>query len=556
MNKKKIIKITALSLAALLVCGCLIFMGMKGFFTDPGNFMALARNKIMNFYHDITGTEPTVQEEFYPDENGNITLIDRPKGYKLALPGDVTVDHSISPELIRADREDMTIVISREWAPYEDPFYFIDNYLNNYYLNERYIEKNHIIIHENEVFDFKGAKAQFVSLTREDGAPEHLNNYSYFYVLSKVGAQAFFRIMIKTDSYEGNIQEVRKIIDSFEETGVLGQNTFKTDYQLTVPDYWNEETKALWKKINQKDTFEWGIFIDEAYENEEAYQWLTEIEEKVDYEFDFSLHYVNLSGEFPKEELQKFYEEGKITELTLQISNHANGDLFGDNPNFDVYDGKCDEIIRSFARGAKEFGHPFLFRLNNEMNSDWVNYSGVAALSDPDIFVANWRRIYEIFREEGVDNAIWIYNPNAEDCPPAHFNSYLAYYPGDEYVQMIGLTGYNTGTYYAEDYMEKWRTFEEIYQDPYDKYMERFGEFPFIITEFACSSVGGDKAAWITDMFSAIKKYKNIKMALWWSNADYDFRGEVPKLARPYWLDETEETVEAFKKGVAAYKKE
>ena len=119
---------------------------------------------------------------------------------------------------------------------------------------------------------------------------------------------------------------------------------------------------------------------------------------------------------------------------------------------------------------------------------------------------------------------------------------------------MIGMTGYNTGTYYADVYSEKWRTFDDIYKEPYDKYMEHFEKFPFIITEFASSSVGGDKAGWITDMFSSIKKYDNIKMALWWSSADYDLRDGKKLLARPYWLDENEETTNAFKKGVAEYK--
>jgi hypothetical protein len=56
-------------------------------------------------------------------------------------------------------------------------------------------------------------------------------------------------------------------------------------------------------------------------------------------------------------------------------------------------------------------------------------------------------------------------------------------------------------------------------------------------------------------MFESIKDYKNIKLALWWSSADYDFSKSPPELARPYWLDETAATAEAFKKGVAEYKK-
>ena len=118
---------------------------------------------------------------------------------------------------------------------------------------------------------------------------------------------------------------------------------------------------------------------------------------------------------------------------------------------------------------------------------------------------------------------------------------------------MIGMTGYNTGTYYVERH-EKWRTFDEIYKAPYEKYMELYSNYPFIITEFASSSVGGDKAQWIRDMFDSLEDYPNIKMALWWSSADYNFDPDHYKeLARPYWLDETEETTAAFKESLHEY---
>ena len=35
---------------------------------------------------------------------------------------------------------------------------------------------------------------------------------------------------------------------------------------------------------------------------------------------------------------------------------------------------------------------------------------------------------------------------------------FMDYYPGDEYVDIYGITGYNTGTYYEG---ESWRSFDE-----------------------------------------------------------------------------------------------
>ena len=170
-------------------------------------------------------------------------------------------------------------------------------------------------------------------------------------------------------------------------------------------------------------------------------------------------------------------------------------------------------------------------------------------MADPEVFISVWRKIYEIFQEEGVDNCIWIFNPNDRNCPPNRWNDGANYYPGNEYVQMLGVTGYNNGTYYSQ-WAEEWREFDTIYDAVQSQYAAVFGEFPWIITEFASSSVGGDKAAWIEQMFRSIGNYPNIKIAVWFSSADYDSQGNV---ARPYWLDETPETVSAFREGLAAY---
>jgi mannan endo-1,4-beta-mannosidase len=210
-----------------------------------------------------------------------------------------------------------------------------------------------------------------------------------------------------------------------------------------------------------------------------------------------------------------------------------------------------EEDIRKFARGAKEFGKPFLMRLNNEMNSTWVSYSGHLCLNDPDVFKAVWRKVYNIFQEEGVDNAIWIFNPNDVSFPPCRWNSHVAYYPGNGYVHMIGLTGYNTGDYFRDVTGERWRSFTEIYDRLWEMYKDLYAGFPWIITEFASSSVGGDKKAWIEEMFDNISRYTNIKIAVWWSYYDPDPReATYGTPARRYWLDEKPEYLEAFKKGL------
>jgi hypothetical protein len=248
--------------------------------------------------------------------------------------------------------------------------------------------------------------------------------------------------------------------------------------------------------------------------------------------------------------MNRIFSENRLAELTYQMTLNNNEDLYAQSPSLDLYRTGDDERIRTFACAAKAFGKPFLFRLNNEMNSDWTSYGGVNNLMDPDIFVDNWRTVYRIFQEEGVNNAIWIFNPNDRDCPPNGWNSFSAYYPGNEYVHMLGVTGYNNGTYYRERGLY-WRSFETIYDTLVQEYNGIFDAFPWIITEFSSSSHGGDKSKWIQNMFANLKNYPQIKVAVWFNAPDYD-PAKPGVVANPYWLDETPETLAAFKKGLRA----
>ena len=69
----------------------------------------------------------------------------------------------------------------------------------------------------------------------------------------------------------------------------------------------------------------------------------------------------------------------------------------------------CPHYREKQQYDPKEYHHPILFRLNNEMNTDWTSYAGIITLLDPDIFIASWKRLYEIFQQEQVDNCIWIF---------------------------------------------------------------------------------------------------------------------------------------------------
>jgi len=460
------------------------------------------------------------------------------------FPAGVDFDFRASPRFTRVYGDGFIAVISREWSVMANPMEYVDNHFYRFLQDSRFGSANDIRITEQ----FRSDSICRIRLEIDDWPSELHDGYTYLTFFT--GGRFFYRIMIK---YHTNNAEIMGIIqnieDSFRNFSPFGQAFYDVDFYPVLPERWSDETQQLYNLFLDPDTFLWGIFVRRVVTEGIFYE-IPNMEEIIGLPFEIILAYAHLPSEFPTDFMELTRQQGRIVQMTYQVTDSNNQQLYYESPLLRlIRDGDCPRI-RAFARDAAEWGHPFLFRLNNEMNTDWVSYGATANLLDPDLFILSWRIIYNIFREEGVDNAIWIWNPQDRDYPPAGWNNYLAYYPGNEYVHMFGITGYNTGTHYADIHGEMWREFRFIYDNIVATYAGKFDAFPWIITEFASSSVGGNKELWIDNMFDNLHRFPMIRAAVWFSYADWDFRyaeGEVA--ARPYWLNETPETLEAFRRG-------
>ena len=472
----------------------------------------------------------------------SLRLFDYAAGYALDLPLGTSFDFSKSPHYTEISGDGFSGVISKEWSVDADVSAYVENYFNRFILNADYQQHNGIQLAASE----KTADYERITLAL---SPEYPYD-RYTYLILKTDSRFFFRVMLRHHADVPMTDTIQSILDSFQYFKPTGTAAYDLDLYPVLPAAWSAETAALYDRFAAPDGFLWGIFAQDVKERG-IDQIIPDMEKSLDYRFDIILTYTSLAEGFPTDFMRRCYDENRVVELTYQLTDNNNENLFAQSPLLNMHQGIDYPQIRAFAKDAAAFGRPFLFRLNNEMNSDWVSYGGVNNLQDPSIFAENWRTIYRIFEEEGVNNAIWIFNPNDRDCPPNGWNSYLAYYPGNEYVHMFGVTGYNNGSYYKEVFNESWREFDTIYDVITDRCGGLFDRFPWIITEFASGSVGGNKEKWINNMFKSLDRYPQIKAAVWFSFADFDFRpGYEGTVSRSYWLDETPQTLESFKRGL------
>ncbi|MDR2420949.1 MAG: acyltransferase family protein [Oscillospiraceae bacterium] len=477
------------------------------------------------------------------EKDGAALFINRPDGYSIELPLGFAADLSLASSVTRYISDDLDVTVSREWSPYDDVDGYIAHYLNRFITDEGWRAANDIDLLADTTENIGGRACRVISL-RVNGLPENAPGI-YTYVTLSAGTRAFLRLMFR-ERAEGGVW--RRAVESLELFSPSGLKISTLDPTPVLPETWTPETREYFEKLRDSESVEFGIF-------ERSRDELDSLEAALNYKFQVMLDYLHLDSTFPLEYYEWIYASGRTLELTLQTTDSNNLDLFGRSPMLDIYRGDADtlELVRGFARGVKELARPVLIRLNNEMNTDWCSYSGIANLSDPDIYVAVWRSVYDIFREEGADNAIWVWNPNNANYPPCRWNNFMRYYPGGKYVQLLGVTGYNTGTYYSAENSETWREFREIYDEVQKEYESAFGDFPWIITEFASSSFGGDKAKWIDGMFESIGEYGQIKLAVWFNANDYDTReGREEIVSRSYKLTDGAD-LEVFRRGLERF---
>ncbi len=106
---------------------------------------------------------------------------------------------------------------------------------------------------------------------------------------------------------------------------------------------------------------------------------------------------------------------------------------------------KAMEIEAEYIKYFHDMGIPVLWRPFHEMNANWfwwgVSVNGKTI--DASYFANLWKYMYEYYKEIGLDSVIWVYSPNNANG----FIDVMYTYPGDEYVDIVGLDWYTSGGY-------------------------------------------------------------------------------------------------------------
>jgi hypothetical protein len=181
----------------------------------------------------------------------------------------------------------------------------------------------------------------------------------------------------------------------------------------------------------------------------------------------------------------------------------------------DVIDGSWDGYITARAREFAAVGMPILVRWGHEFNGNWYPWGIANNNADPTLYVRAYRHVHDLVAAAGARNVQWVWAFNNGSSPDAPYNDPAAAYPGDAYVDWVGIDGYNWGFGPSWDpAVDHWTTFDQTFAAAYAKARTVAPNRPVMIGEFASTEDGGDKAQWLRDMNTTLRSgaYPELKL--------------------------------------------
>ncbi len=198
--------------------------------------------------------------------------------------------------------------------------------------------------------------------------------------------------------------------------------------------------------------------------------------------------------------------------------------------------GDHDAYLTRWGQGLASYGGPVLLRFAHEMNGNWYPWSQGLNGNGADDYVAAWRHVHDVVTAAGASNVEWVWAPNV----PYYGSTPLpGLYPGDAYVDVVALDGYNFGT------SQTWSTWQQpaaLFDEGLAALRALAPGKEVLVSETASSELGGDKAAWIPALVAYLDAQPDVTGFVWFHHdKETDWR-----------IDSSPAAAEAFRTALAS----
>jgi len=201
--------------------------------------------------------------------------------------------------------------------------------------------------------------------------------------------------------------------------------------------------------------------------------------------------------QFPSAAVNTIHGAGKVP--FIRMMPRTNFDEGGPDPNYTmqkIIDGVFDTALAQWAIDAKNTNIPLLVEFGTEVNGNWFPWNGqyngagtTSGYGDPNIpdgaerFRDAYRHIIDICNTNNANNITWFFHVDAYSEPDEKWNEIGNYYPGDNYIDWLGVSIYG-----PQEKNEDYQEFSEILNDVYPS-LVALSNKPIAILEFAITEM-------------------------------------------------------------------
>ncbi|MCF6245339.1 MAG: hypothetical protein L3J43_09915, partial [Sulfurovum sp.] len=227
--------------------------------------------------------------------------------------------------------------------------------------------------------------------------------------------------------------------------------------------------------------------------------------------------------------------------------------------------------IRAWAQAAKQHyeesksnGKPFYLMLDfaPEMNGYWFQWGG--AHQNPKEYVAAYQKIIDIFREEKVPHVTWVFHPVLTNMPwyaeqkkkgLSNFQKYeiwaepSKYYPGDKYIDWVGVSIYGRDEYMANSSDDYYPSFDTKIAIDENRIFNFATSKPRIVAELGVIEnpfKPSVKATWFKNALESIQNNNKIYAFTYWNQSWNDDNNNYINMS----IDSSPEAKTAFNRGL------
>lgn len=156
-----------------------------------------------------------------------------------------------------------------------------------------------------------------------------------------------------------------------------------------------------------------------------------------------------------------------------------------------ILDGSQDADLKLFAQGAATYSGRIILALNEEVNGNANIWSGTVRSNTASKAIAAFQHEENVIKPI-ASNIKFAYSVSRHSLPETPANSLTSYYPGDKFVDVVGVSGTNLGT----------ETWDQVFGAAL-RTLSQYHKPLWILSEATVQN----KAQFIEDTFAGAKKY-------------------------------------------------